>query len=350
MSVIRQELFRSLPQYEPSFRALAASVTAHILAAAILVLLPLVFIEQAPEQALAIVHLVAPGVLPPAIVLPPAMMSPPRQEVVHLELPRTEPEPPEPKEIAPREVRVEPKAPLEPPPIVAIPAPPVPAAPPVPLEPPRPAVKLDAFPITPAPAEPPRPARIVQTGGFGAPLDAARDHPRYAATELPVTGAFDLPRGSGRGPDPAARVERSAVVSAGFESAAATGGSSERAAARTRQAEVRPGGFGDARPGAQARSARQDAPPPQVPVEILAKPKPAYTKEARDLRLEGEVLLEVLFGADGEARVLRMIQGLGHGLDESAARAAEQIRFKPAERDGRPVDSSARVSIVFRLA
>ena len=344
MSVIRQELFRSLPQYEPSFRALAASVTAHILAAAILVLLPLVFIEQAPEQALAIVHLVAPG------VLPPAMMSPPRQEVVHLELPRTEPEPPEPKEIAPREVRVEPKAPLEPPPIVAIPAPPVPAAPPVPLEPPRPAVKLDAFPITPAPAEPPRPARIVQTGGFGAPLDAARDHPRYAATELPVTGAFDLPRGSGRGPDPAARVERSAVVSAGFESAAATGGSSERAAARTRQAEVRPGGFGDARPGAQARSARQDAPPPQVPVEILAKPKPAYTKEARDLRLEGEVLLEVLFGADGEARVLRMIQGLGHGLDESAARAAEQIRFKPAERDGRPVDSSARVSIVFRLA
>src|SRR5947207_7455382 len=111
MSVIRQELFRSLPQYEPSFRALAASVTAHILAAAILVLLPLVFIEQAPEQALAIVHLVAPG------VLPPAMMSPPRQEVVHLALPRTEPEPPEPKEIAPREVRVEPKAPLEPPPI-----------------------------------------------------------------------------------------------------------------------------------------------------------------------------------------------------------------------------------------
>ena len=49
-------------------------------------------------------------------------------------------------------------------------------------------------------------------------------------------------------------------------------------------------------------------------------------------------------------RVLELIKGLGHGLDESATRAAQQIRFKPALRDGQPVDSTATVHILFQLA
>jgi TonB family protein len=68
------------------------------------------------------------------------------------------------------------------------------------------------------------------------------------------------------------------------------------------------------------------------------------------MKLEGEVLLRVLFAATGEARVIEKIRGLGHGLDENAIRAAQQIRFKPALRDGEPVDSSAIVHIVFQLA
>ena len=68
------------------------------------------------------------------------------------------------------------------------------------------------------------------------------------------------------------------------------------------------------------------------------------------MKLEGEVLLRVLFTATGEARVIETIRGLGHGLDESAIQAAQRIRFKPALRDGEPVDSSAIVHIVFQLA
>jgi TonB family protein len=49
-------------------------------------------------------------------------------------------------------------------------------------------------------------------------------------------------------------------------------------------------------------------------------------------------------------RVINVIQGLGHGLDNNAIRAAQQIRFKPAQRDGQPVDSTATVHIVFQLA
>lgn len=84
--------------------------------------------------------------------------------------------------------------------------------------------------------------------------------------------------------------------------------------------------------------------------EILSKPRPAYTAEARGLGIEGEVLLDVLFTASGETRVLRLIRGLGHGLDESAADAARAIRFRSAMRRGEAVDSTAVVHIRFQLA
>jgi outer membrane biosynthesis protein TonB len=68
------------------------------------------------------------------------------------------------------------------------------------------------------------------------------------------------------------------------------------------------------------------------------------------LGIEGEVLVEALFPALGPARVLRLIRGLGHGLDENAEAAAQSIRFRPATRAGQPVDSTAVVHIVFQIA
>jgi len=87
-----------------------------------------------------------------------------------------------------------------------------------------------------------------------------------------------------------------------------------------------------------------------IPAEVLSKPRPVYTEEARGLQIEGEVLLKVEFAAFGQVRVVRLIRGLGHGLDESAAAAAQGIRFRPALRAGIPVDSVATVHIVFQLA
>lgn len=68
------------------------------------------------------------------------------------------------------------------------------------------------------------------------------------------------------------------------------------------------------------------------------------------MKLEGEVLLEVVFSASGKLEVKRVVRGLGHGLDEAAIRAAEQIKFKPAMRGGAPVDSTATLHIVFQMA
>ena len=95
--------------------------------------------------------------------------------------------------------------------------------------------------------------------------------------------------------------------------------------------------------------------PPQaaakiVPAEILSKPTPIYTDEARSKRIEGEVLLEVVLAASGKLRVLRIVHGLGHGLDDAAVHAAEQIRFKPALQDGQPSDSTVVLHIIFQLA
>ena len=94
---------------------------------------------------------------------------------------------------------------------------------------------------------------------------------------------------------------------------------------------------------------RAEAKPQETPVEIQFKPRPIYTEEARKLHVEGEVLLEVMFGAAGDIRVQRIVRGLGHGLDESAIRAAENIKFKPAQSNGKAVDFRATVHIEFRL-
>jgi len=68
------------------------------------------------------------------------------------------------------------------------------------------------------------------------------------------------------------------------------------------------------------------------------------------MKIEGDVRLEVVFLANGSIQVNRVVSGLGHGLDESAMRAAQQIKFKPAKREGEPVDYPAVIRIEFRLA
>lgn len=108
--------------------------------------------------------------------------------------------------------------------------------------------------------------------------------------------------------------------------------------------------FGDASAGRTAPARRASPVSPYTPIEILSKPRPSYTTEARARGIEGEVLIEVQFCASGEAKLTRLVHGLGYGLDEAAMAAARGIRFRPAMRDGLAVDSSAVVRIVFQLA
>lgn len=226
---------------------------------------------------------------------------------------------------------------------------------PVVAERPKPAVTVGAFPSG-APAahtfEPPKP---IERAGFDAPAARAPD----IKTAEAKVGAFDQ---QPTAPPKAGSDRPNVVADAGFGTSAVS-----RPSQRARS--VADAGFGappapmqkaepqravqvtgfDTRPApAAARAPREVR--IEIPLEILSKPTPEYTEEARTLRIEGDVLLDVEFCASGQVRVVRVVRGLGHGLDESATRAAESMRFRPAQSGGRPIDFRTTVHILFRLA
>jgi TonB family protein len=102
---------------------------------------------------------------------------------------------------------------------------------------------------------------------------------------------------------------------------------------------------------AKAVAYQQVAVQPQgTSLEVLSKPAPQYTSEAKQLRVQGDVVLRVTFTAAGQVMVQGVVHGLGHGLDEEARRVAAQIRFRPATRNGQAVDLTTNITITFQLA
>jgi len=93
-----------------------------------------------------------------------------------------------------------------------------------------------------------------------------------------------------------------------------------------------------------------DTPVQATEVEVLSKPSVQYTNEAKQLHVQGDVVLSVTFTASGRVVVNGVLQGLGHGLDEEARRVAEQIHFRPATSNGHPVDVTTKIRITFQLA
>jgi TonB family protein len=100
-----------------------------------------------------------------------------------------------------------------------------------------------------------------------------------------------------------------------------------------------------ATPAAQQR--KEVAP---TSLEVLSKPAVQYTAEARQLKVQGDVILRVTFTASGQVVINSVVHGLGHGLDEEARRVASQIRFRPATRNGQAVDLTTNITITFQLA
>ncbi len=85
------------------------------------------------------------------------------------------------------------------------------------------------------------------------------------------------------------------------------------------------------------------------PVRIISKPTPAYTEEARNKKIEGDVIIDLIFTADRRIVVLRILHSIGYGLDETAVQAVSEIVFRPATENGRAVDFEARARVEFRL-
>jgi len=83
--------------------------------------------------------------------------------------------------------------------------------------------------------------------------------------------------------------------------------------------------------------------------KILNREEPSFTDDARIEKVQGNVMLDLVVGADGNPRDISLVRGLGHGLDEESIRAVKQWTFEPAKKDGNPVAVAISIEVGFKL-
>jgi TonB family protein len=340
-----------LDDSKPRWRAMGVSAAAQLFALIFLLSLPLFF----PERLVMALRYDATPILMPDTEVPPPppppKMKPPMEKPKPIERPVEPPKiahlfapPPQPVLAKPKPVKVntpELKPLLEAKVETRVNEP----------RRPRDEVKLSNLGSTGSSAPPTvnLPLKQVQTGGFGDPNGLPGPGDPSKRANISRLGSPALPFGPGYGNGSGgANGVRGTVVSAGFGNGVAVPPPTRSA----RRGAVQVAGFADAAavpvetPKKKASSSGQ----PDTEVVILDKPNPIYTDEARKLKIEGDVVLDVVFLASGRVQVNQVVSGLGHGLDDSAVRAAREIKFRPAKREGESVDYPARLRIQFRLA
>jgi TonB family protein len=350
----------TLPDTKLRISAMGTSLVVQIALAAFAVVVPMIFPQQLIPKAMYMVTEIAM----PSTHVPPPPAPKPRVEKVKVTPPPPPVEPPKPKVnvaklFAPR---IEPPKP-KPRKVNEADLPKVDETfKPVKMEmaennqPARPREPVKTGLMTtgssaPATIEKPIALSQVQTGGFGDPEGLPGPGNPNKRANINHFGSPALPSGPGYGNGTGgAKGVRGTVASVGFGNGVAippSGGG------RSRTGTVQETNFADQNEEVVEAPKKKvaDNTPAVEPVVILAKPKPLYTAEALKLNLEGEVLLDVIFPASGGVvHVNRVVKGLGHGLDEAAIQAAEQIKFKPALSNGHPVDFPAVIHIVFQMA
>ena len=241
------------------------------------------------------------------------------------------------------------------------PMPIIPPAPPKAVAPP-PAPKVGLF----ASSKPTEVANnqqkpTIKSGGFGDPV-GAKPNPNSTSSALASVGAFNRAPGEAAG---AGAARKGVVTGAGFGAGVVggvAGGTSHGTVASagfsngvvggtpggTGHGTVGSAGFG-AKAAAQTVAVKNEE-PAFIPPVVISEPKAQYTSEAQQQHVEGEVTLQVRFLASGQVEVLRVVSGLGHGLDEQAKHVAEGIRFTPAKKNGQPVDHITLIHITFQMA
>lgn len=344
-----------LPEPKGRFGSFGVSTVANLAAAAILILITMAQVHQEKMHQYQTTELVFPveqpkPYVPPIpkvkVIPPPPKVEPQRAKI---ELPKPQPEPPKPQ-------------------VVKMTTPETPhlvAAPPKAVTPP-PQPKVGLFKSsTPTQVANNNSAPTVKTGGFGDPVGVTPNPSATKPATIAAVGSFSAAPGLGQGSGAARQgsvhgtsfgsgvangvpggKDRGTVASAGFSNGVIGG-----TGAPGSHGSVAVGNFGtpaDISSG-DTHTAKVQA-PVTTPLIVVAKPLPQYTQEAKQLKIEGDVTLEVRFTATGQVQVLRVVNGLGHGLDQQAMLAASHIRFKPATKNGEPIDQVSVIHISFQLA
>jgi TonB family protein len=82
---------------------------------------------------------------------------------------------------------------------------------------------------------------------------------------------------------------------------------------------------------------------------VLFQVEPEYTEQARKAKVNGVVLVQFVIDERGKPQNIQVTQGIGMGLDQKAVQAIRKWKFKPAEKDGKPVATIAHAQVNFRL-
>jgi protein TonB len=84
------------------------------------------------------------------------------------------------------------------------------------------------------------------------------------------------------------------------------------------------------------------------PIAIYT-PDPEFSEEARKAKFSGDVIVSLIVDANGNPKNVRVLRGVGMGLDEKAVAAVQQYKFKPALQNGKPVAVYLNVEVNFQI-
>jgi len=129
----------------------------------------------------------------------------------------------------------------------------------------------------------------------------------------------------------------------GFAMAANNGG--RVAASRPAATPAQPKRLAAALPPVPSDGCAEDAVKPKP----RSVPQPAYTDQARAAQIQGKVRVQLTVDESGRVVDVKLLQGLGYGLDEAAIAAARQASFEPAQRCGKPSRATFNISMRFTL-
>jgi periplasmic protein TonB len=82
---------------------------------------------------------------------------------------------------------------------------------------------------------------------------------------------------------------------------------------------------------------------------LIHEVEPEFSEEARKAKAQGIVTVNLWVGPDGVPSHVRVVQGVGMGLDQKAIEAVKQYKFKPAMEGGKPVTVELNVAVNFQI-
>jgi TonB family protein len=93
------------------------------------------------------------------------------------------------------------------------------------------------------------------------------------------------------------------------------------------------------------------APPKEsnfVPPVAISRVEAEYTPEAHNAKLTGSVIVSLIVDEQGQPKDIKVVRGLGSGLDQKAMEAVAKWRFRPGTKDGKPIAVPAKVEVQFK--